>query len=416
MMAAGDGTLAVSWQPPLSDGGATVSAYTATLSPGGATCGWAGVALSCSVSGLTNGTTYTATVRATNSVGQGAASTGSSGVPLPAAPSPTALTSSGTGTDVQQVTVTVPSGSTVRLLDGSTAAVSVSVAGEGDYALDTSTGVVTFTPAVGFAGAATAMTYRLTDAYGQHGTATYTPTVNAPAPAATPDPAPTATPDPVVVVPAPDPVVTVAVATALTVTPRAGSVPVTCTTSAGTVTGCEVSLFAVVDGHRVLVGTGVGQDVVAVTLTELGRRLVARTGGRGLRAVASISVSETTTVLTAEVAVTVVAQRVELRRAVHFGLGRAAVRDAARSFLRSLRGDLSGVRRVTCIGHTDSQGPASWNADLATDRARAVCAVVSKGLDIRSGVVSRGERAPVASNATAAGRAANRRVVVVLGY
>jgi hypothetical protein len=65
---AGDGEVAVSWTAPASDGGSAITGYTVTASPGDATCTptWA---LTCTVTGLTNGTPYTFTVTATNDVG-----------------------------------------------------------------------------------------------------------------------------------------------------------------------------------------------------------------------------------------------------------------------------------------------------------------------------------------------------------
>jgi hypothetical protein len=68
----GDTTAIVSWSPPVDDGGAAISGYTVTSEPGGQTCITSG-ATSCTVSGLTPGTSYTFAVRATNSVGTGPA-------------------------------------------------------------------------------------------------------------------------------------------------------------------------------------------------------------------------------------------------------------------------------------------------------------------------------------------------------
>ena len=68
--------------------------------------------------------------------------------------------------------------------------------------------------------------------------------------------------------------------------------------------------------------------------------------------------------------------------------------------------------RVTVIGHTDSQGSNELNANLSTKRAQAVYnKLVSAGVPaIYVEAQGMGEMRPVASNATAIGRAKNRRV------
>jgi hypothetical protein len=58
----------VSWTSPARNGGAPITGYTVTASPGGQTCSTTG-ALSCSVTGLTSETAYTFTVTATNAAG-----------------------------------------------------------------------------------------------------------------------------------------------------------------------------------------------------------------------------------------------------------------------------------------------------------------------------------------------------------
>jgi uncharacterized protein YhjY with autotransporter beta-barrel domain len=72
---AGDTQVSVSFTPPSSTGGTSITSYTATSSPGGLT----GTCASspCVLTGLTNGTAYTFTVTATNSTGTGAASAAS---------------------------------------------------------------------------------------------------------------------------------------------------------------------------------------------------------------------------------------------------------------------------------------------------------------------------------------------------
>ena len=74
---AGNGSATVSWAAPSSTGGAAITGYTVTSSSG-QTC--TTTALSCIVTGLTNGSSYTFTVVATNTVGDSAASSASAAV------------------------------------------------------------------------------------------------------------------------------------------------------------------------------------------------------------------------------------------------------------------------------------------------------------------------------------------------
>jgi outer membrane protein assembly factor BamB len=81
----GDASASVTWVAPVRRGGSAITAYTVTASDGTHTCVWTTGPLSCAVTGLINGTTYTFTVTATNGTGTGGPSYHTNPV-VPAAP------------------------------------------------------------------------------------------------------------------------------------------------------------------------------------------------------------------------------------------------------------------------------------------------------------------------------------------
>nr|WP_276508437.1 hypothetical protein [Modestobacter muralis] len=105
----------------------------------------------------------------------------------PEPPAPAAEATTGVGTTQQQTTSpAVPEGGVVTVLDGEgRPATSVTLPGQGTYRWDALAGSAVFDPELGFHGAASPLTYRVTDAYGQWVDATWTPTVLAPAPPVT---------------------------------------------------------------------------------------------------------------------------------------------------------------------------------------------------------------------------------------
>ena len=90
---AGNGTLLVSWTTPPDTGGSPVIEYTATTSPGGATCTAPAPDTSCTITGLQNGTSYTTTVTARTVAGTSEVSSSSnSSTPIGAPDAPTSPT------------------------------------------------------------------------------------------------------------------------------------------------------------------------------------------------------------------------------------------------------------------------------------------------------------------------------------
>jgi hypothetical protein len=108
---AGNGQATVTWTPPSTTGNGGITGYTVTATPGGRTASVDGATTTATVSGLGNGTAYTFTVIATNSVGAGAASAPSSAVtPVTVPGAPTGV-SALAGNAQATVTWTAPVGS-----------------------------------------------------------------------------------------------------------------------------------------------------------------------------------------------------------------------------------------------------------------------------------------------------------------
>lgn len=102
----------------------------------------------------------------------------------------------------------------------------------------------------------------------------------------------------------------------------------------------------------------------------------------------------------------------------NFDTDRATLRPDARARLDALVEDARGSRFTTVMvdGYTDSTGSVAHNQALSEHRAQSVAQYLrDRGLQVQQIVPhGHGERHPVASNATAGGRAQNRRVEIRL--
>ena len=110
---AGDSLATVSWTAPASDNGAGITQYSVTSTPGGKTCTStstlpASPATSCQVTGLTNGTSYTFVVTASNVDGAGSASQASNSINPSTAPDAPTDASATAGSHSATVSWTVP--------------------------------------------------------------------------------------------------------------------------------------------------------------------------------------------------------------------------------------------------------------------------------------------------------------------
>jgi hypothetical protein len=84
----GNGQATISWRPPSSPGSFPVTTYLVTAAPDGQSCLVGAPTLTCTVTGLVNGTAYTFTVQALNGAGWSAPSTASEAVTPTPGPAP----------------------------------------------------------------------------------------------------------------------------------------------------------------------------------------------------------------------------------------------------------------------------------------------------------------------------------------
>src|SRR6266699_3838674 len=106
---------------------------------------------------------------------------------------------------------------------------------------------------------------------------------------------------------------------------------------------------------------------------------------------------------------------------IEFATGQASFTPEGERKMYEIKDDLAiaGALFVTLNGHTDNMGTHDGNMDLAMRRAQAVRDWLQRKApanfpDNRFGIQAYGDSKPVASNATAEGRAKNRRVEIIL--
>ncbi|WP_299838630.1 OmpA family protein [uncultured Paracoccus sp.] len=110
--------------------------------------------------------------------------------------------------------------------------------------------------------------------------------------------------------------------------------------------------------------------------------------------------------------------QVILPEGILFATDSAAVSGPAQNDLYAVARNLNQYpnSRVEVVGHTDDTGRDAYNMDLSQRRAQSVAGILTAA-GVNAGRVvatGRGESQPIASNATAEGRAQNRRVEILI--
>jgi OOP family OmpA-OmpF porin len=109
-------------------------------------------------------------------------------------------------------------------------------------------------------------------------------------------------------------------------------------------------------------------------------------------------------------------QKVTFKADSFFGFDQAMLNSAGQQALRALLANAKDttIEQILVEGHTDSTGPRAYNQSLSERRAQSVKAFLEKE-GVAPNLIKtegHGELQPVASNASAEGRAQNRRVAV----
>jgi outer membrane protein OmpA-like peptidoglycan-associated protein len=101
---------------------------------------------------------------------------------------------------------------------------------------------------------------------------------------------------------------------------------------------------------------------------------------------------------------------------ISFDTGRADIKPELRPVLDQFAQGLDATLHVRIVGHTDNTGSDAINEPLSVDRAESVRDYLSaRGVAAQRVEVSGvGSRQPIADNASAEGRARNRRVEIFL--
>ncbi|GLT22930.1 MULTISPECIES: OmpA family protein [Zoogloea] len=111
--------------------------------------------------------------------------------------------------------------------------------------------------------------------------------------------------------------------------------------------------------------------------------------------------------------------KLEIPSDISFDVGRSDIKPDMRPILARFAQTLKDnpATAIRIVGHTDSTGGEAVNRPLSLDRAMSARDfLVDRGVAAsRVGVTGRGEQEPIASNATEAGRAKNRRIEIFVG-
>jgi len=180
---------------------------------------------------------------------------------------------------------------------------------------------------------------------------------------------------------------------------------------AGAALGAGVGALIGKDAKSAAIGAGIGTAVGATTGIIIGKKMD--------KAAAQAAAIEGARVDSIRDANNLKALRVTFDSGILFRTGKSTLNTASKDALIKFAKILNEnpTMDISIFGHTDNQGSLELNQKLSQDRAMAVADFLKlqnvNATQLKD-ITGRNYAEPVADNATAAGRAANRRVEVYM--
>ncbi|MBQ7709611.1 MAG: OmpA family protein [Bacteroidales bacterium] len=181
-------------------------------------------------------------------------------------------------------------------------------------------------------------------------------------------------------------------------------------TGAGAAIGAGIGYLIGGDGKAAAIGAGIGTAVGAGTGALIGNKMDKKA--------AELAALENAQVETVTDVNGLKAIKVTFDNGILFDFNKSTLKPEAKESLNKFAAEMSDMKEtnITVYGHTDNQGTAAANKKVSEQRANAVANYLAQKGIAKDRILAEGLSYdfPVADNATAEGRAQNRRVEIYI--